>query len=90
MVYKLKDWPSGDEFMALMPSRLGLSLFLILKTSIHLFGVFNIFSVFSYIYNKFKKPKQVKMQCGRQDSHDIYVMYATFFILNVSEQLDCF
>lgn len=21
MVYKLKDWPSGEEFMALMPSR---------------------------------------------------------------------
>lgn len=21
MVYRLKDWPSGEEFMALMPSR---------------------------------------------------------------------
>lgn len=26
MVYRLKDWPSGEEFMALMPSRLGLLL----------------------------------------------------------------
>eukprot|EP00066_Takifugu_rubripes_P028230 XP_011617496.1 PREDICTED: probable JmjC domain-containing histone demethylation protein 2C isoform X2 [Takifugu rubripes] len=32
MVYKLKDWPSGEEFMALMPSRLGLSSISILKT----------------------------------------------------------
>lgn len=43
--------------------------------SINLFGGFNIFSVFSYNYNKLKKQKQVPIQCGRLDSHDIYAMY---------------
>lgn len=26
MVYRLKDWPSGEEFMALMPSRYFMNL----------------------------------------------------------------
>lgn len=29
IVYRLKDWPSGEEFMALMPSRLRLFFFIL-------------------------------------------------------------
>lgn len=47
MVYRLKDWPSGEEFMALMPSRFCIN-------TIYLFVLLNV---------NLSKPKTEMLKC---------------------------